>query len=77
MRLAKSYRRPIRCSYWNINGHKSKVIGNKLNDPQFLKVVSDSDILSLAELHTENDISVPGFRILKQKIGKKIARVLK
>ena len=43
----------IRCSYWNINGHISKNIGDKLKDSQFLELVSESDILGLAELHTE------------------------
>ena len=72
MCLSKSYQRPIVCSYWNIQGYKSKIVGNKLEDPEFLNIISGSDILGIAELHANIEVSIPGFKCMKQKIrGKK------
>ena len=71
MCIAKPYQKPIRCSYWNINGHKSKIIGNKLSDPQFQDMILESDILGLAETHANEEISIPGFKLVKQKIREK------
>ena len=59
--------RQLVLSFWNIEGYNSQLIGNKLEDPEFLNVVSKSDILGLAELHAEKELSIPGFKILKQK----------
>ena len=59
--------RQLILSFWNVEGYNSRLIGNKLEDPEFLNVVSKSDILGLAELHAENQLSIPGFKILKQK----------
>ena len=67
----KPPQKQIICSYWNINGYKSKIIGNKLSDPQFLEMVSGTDILGLAEIHAEGEIFVPGFKLKKQKIREK------
>ena len=69
MCYAKPHQEPIRCSYWNINGYKS--IGNKLSDPQFFEVVSGCDILELIEIHADEEIFVPGFKLIKQKIREK------
>ena len=68
---AKPYEKPIRCSYWNINGHNSRVIGNKLEDPQFVDIVSGSDILGLAETHANAEIFMKGFILIKQKMREK------
>ena len=73
MCLAKGPTKPvkIKCAYWNINGHNSKIIGDKLSDAQFLERISDSDILGLAELHANEEVCVPGFNLIKQKIREK------
>ena len=50
----------------------SKLIGDKLSDSQFLRICRDSEILGLAELHTDTTLSIPGYRLIKQKeIGRK------
>ncbi len=62
----------IKICYWNIHGVKSQIINDKLLDPEFLKNLNNSDIVSLSELHTEEkDVFLPGYRLLKQKIRKK------
>ena len=58
--------------YWNIHGWSSKFAGNKLLDSDFLKKNSDCDIVALAELHSDHELSLPGFVSLKQKIRKKL-----
>ncbi len=60
-------RRQLVCSFWNIEGYKSQVIGNKLEDPEFENVIRRSDILGLAELHANQEVSIPGFKNIKQK----------
>ena len=67
----KSYQRPLICSYWNIEGHNSKIVGNKFNDPEFLKMISESDIIGLGEIHADKEVSIPGFKSVKQKIREK------
>ena len=71
MCYSKPYQRRLICSYWNIEGYKSKIVGNKLKDPEFLKLISGSDILGLAELHADKELSIPGFKSVKQKIREK------
>ena len=71
MLCAKPDYKPLRCSYWNINGHRSKILGDKLIDPKFLQMISESDILGLAEIHSEEKVFVPGFKLIKQKIWEK------
>ena len=41
-------------------------------DSEFLKKNSDCDIVTLAELHCDEELSLPGFVSLKQKIRKKL-----
>ena len=65
------FTKPLKCTYWNINGYKSKIVGNKLEDPKFLNIISTSDIVGLAELHSDQDVSIPGFKCVKQKIREK------
>ena len=61
----------ITCSFWNIEGYKSRIIGNKLKDPEFLNVLNKSDIVGLGEIHAETKVSIPGFKSIKQKIREK------
>ena len=37
--------------FWNINGFKSQIIGNKLKHKHFLKKIENCDIVGLAETH--------------------------
>ena len=55
------------CSHWNIEGHNSTIIGNKIEDLEFLKVISKSDIVGLTELHADEEVSVPGYTCLNFK----------
>ena len=57
----------IKCIYWNIHGVKSKIVGNKLVNQDFLDVVSQYDIIGLGELHAQEDIDIPGYHLIKQK----------
>ena len=57
--------------YWNLHGYKSKCIGNKLLDSEFLNSLRGKDILGLGELHAEDILSIPGFINKKQKIRTK------
>ena len=58
-------------SYWNVHGHVSKCVGDKLCDPEFLSLLEGTDIIGLGELHAEREVSVPGFISIKQKIRTK------
>ena len=55
----------LNLTYWNIQGIKSKILGNKLGDPDFLAEVQNSDVIGLAETHIHEEIldelSIPGF----------------
>ena len=62
----------LKVSYWNIHGHTSKCVGDKLNDPEFLDLLKGTDILGLGEIHAEREVSIPGFINIKQKDRKKI-----
>ena len=57
----------FKCIYWNIHGISSKVFGDKTKDPKLLEIVSDYDIVCFSELHTDKNISIPGFKLKKQK----------
>ena len=64
--------REVKICYWNIHGRKSEIIQVKLLDPQFIKMLKNSDIVSISELHTEEkNIFIPGYKLLKQKIRMK------
>ena len=62
----------LQLCYWNIHGWSSKIIGNKLIDHEFLEKISSFDIVALSELHCEEELSLPGFISIKQKIRKKV-----
>ena len=57
--------------YWNIHGTNSKIIGNKLVDPEFLNKISNKDIVRHSELHTNDMISLPGFKLINQHFREK------
>ena len=61
----------LKIGYWNIHGWKSKIVGNKLVDPEFLQKISNFDIVALSELHCENKVSLPGYINVGQKIREK------
>ena len=62
------------CS-WNINGYKSRQIGNKLHHEEFFNIVKDKDFIGVTETHMHDEIlehlSIPGFKCVKYKIQKK------
>ena len=55
----------IKIGFWNIEGYKTKVIGNKLIHKDFIQKVGNRDIIGLAETHIHNltleYLSIPGF----------------
>ena len=61
----------LRLGFWNIHGHRSQYVGNKLSDPDFIKNIEGIDIIGLGELHAEGEVSIPGFVSKKQKIREK------
>ena len=61
---------PIQISAWNINGSRSRIIGEKLSDNSFLNEVKNDDIIALIETHNndKNDtLSIPGYKRVKVK----------
>ena len=61
----------LRCLYWNMHGIYSRTIGDKNDDPDFLKIISSFDVVCVSELHTNKTISIPGFYLKKQKFRPK------
>ena len=61
----------LACGFWNIHGHRSKIIGNKLSDPEFLNLLADRDIVGIGEIHAEGEVSIPGFISKKNKKSEK------
>ena len=61
----------LKIGYWNIHGWSSKTIGNKLIDSEFRGKISNCDIVAFAELHSDKEVSLPGFVSIKQKIREK------
>ena len=57
----------LKCLYWNIHGITSQILGDKNNDPHFIKIIQGYDILAISELHTKVNLSIPGFHLKKQK----------
>ena len=67
---AKVHAKSLNILYWNIHGSNSKLVGNKLNDFDFLKKISGNHIVGLAELHADKEVYVPGYKLLKQNSKK-------
>ena len=63
--------RTVKCMFWNIHGIKSRVVENKLENKEFMDLISQYDIIGLGELHTQEEIAIPGFHLVKQKFRKK------
>ena len=61
----------LNVSFWNIHGYKSKALGNKFLDDEFVDTFRNDHIVGLAELHTDSTPVIPGFTLIKQKIRKK------
>ena len=57
--------------YWKIHGVKSKIVGNKLANQDFLDIISQY-VIGLGELHTEEYTAIPGFHLVKQTERKKV-----
>ena len=62
------------CS-WNIHGYKSRQIGAKLLDQDFLKIIGNVDSLGITETHGHDEIleelNIPGFIRISYKNRKK------
>ncbi len=63
----------LTCGYWNINGHRSKYLGDKLIDPEFIEIIHGCDIVGLGEIQAEGIVDIPGFKNIKQKFREKIS----
>ena len=61
----------ITFGYWNINGHSSKYLGDKLLDEEFLNVISVCDVVGLGEIQSLSIVDIPGFINIKQKFREK------
>ena len=65
----------LRLGSWNIHGYKSREIGIKFHDPEFLNMIKDVDFLSLCETHMSEDnmehLCIPDFECLDFKNKKK------
>ena len=60
----------IQISAWNINGFRSRIVGDKLSDSSFLSEIKNDDIVALVETKNsdENDtLSIPGYKRVKVK----------
>ena len=68
----------LKISCWNIQGYKSHILGNKLNDPDFLSEINDSDVVGILETHIYNEIleklDIAGFTRLTYKNRKKFKK---
>ena len=56
---------------WNIHGYYSRLIGNKFEDKEFIKIFDDVDVIGITETHMHEEASdgmnIPGFHRLKFK----------
>ena len=61
----------LKFKFWNINGHKSKVIGKKIQSRDFLKEIEGNDVIALAETHIHTkileDLFIPGYTLLSYR----------
>ena len=55
----------VKIGFWNIEGYKSQIIGNKLIHQDLLDKVLNRDIIGLSETHihqaTLGNLAIPGF----------------
>ena len=71
MNMSSSSRNFLTLGYWNIHGHRSRLIGDKLCDNEFLKIIEGVDIIELGEIQAGGDVCIPGYVCVKQKIREK------
>ena len=61
----------MQISSWNINGYKSRILGNKLADEDFIEEIKGDLLVSLVETHVRGDnsevLSIPGFTLIATK----------
>ena len=69
--MNKCHNSLLNVCFWNIHGWKTKTVDNKFQDSEFLDTFSNSDIVGVAELHTSNEVNIPGFKLIKQKFREK------
>ncbi len=60
--------------YWNINGYKSKILGQKIRDKEFLETIGKCDIIGIGEVQSEREIDIDGYVCKKQKIRAKTTK---
>ncbi len=60
--------------YWNINGYKSKFLGSKIRDPEFLETIGGCDIIGLGEIQCQGEIDIDGYVSKKPKIREKTTK---
>ena len=71
---------PIQISAWNLNGFRSRILGDKLCDPSFLNEIKNDDVIALVETHNsdKNDtLSIPGYTRIKVKNRKETSKTKK
>ena len=73
-----SYFTNLNMSFWNINGYKSSIFGNKFTDPDFVEEIQKSDFVGMGETHIHDgileELVIPGFVLLKNRKGLKCLR---
>ena len=67
----KSNAESMKISSWNINGHKSRNIGNKFLDRDFLDEIKEDGLVGIVETHIYDEILdkllIPVFKLLTYK----------
>ena len=62
----------LKFGFWNIQGYKSKTMGNKFVSQDFLQEIVACDVIGLAETHIHSrildDLAIPGFSRINYKI---------
>ena len=62
---------PLKISSWNLNGYKSKRIGEKFLDQDFLNEIKNDGLVGIVETKVYDEIkdvlSIPGFVLLSYK----------
>ena len=58
----------LRVGFWNIHGHKSTILGNKLKLTDVIKTVERHDIFSIVETHAnaQTDLSMKDFKCYRR-----------
>ena len=71
----------LKFSCWNIQGFKSRLLGNKFQDPDFLSEIKNSNVVGISETHIYDDIldelDVAGYKRLEYKNRKQFKKANK